>query len=60
MLSAQSKTNDGASWLSLALQGTGSFRFVLALLHPGRAAGQSDIGNLLRNHYHQRIEFRRR
>ncbi len=28
-LSAQSKTNDGASWLSLALQGTGSFRFVL-------------------------------
>jgi uncharacterized protein (TIGR03437 family) len=29
MLSAQTKTNDGASWLSLALQGTGSFRFAL-------------------------------
>jgi uncharacterized protein (TIGR03437 family) len=29
MLSAQSKTTDGASWLSLALQGTGSFRFAL-------------------------------
>ena len=29
MLSGQSKTSDGASWLSLALQGTGSFRFAL-------------------------------
>lgn len=29
MLNGQSKTNDGASWLSLALQGTGSFRFAL-------------------------------
>jgi uncharacterized protein (TIGR03437 family) len=29
LLNAQTKTNDGASWLSLALQGTGSFRFVL-------------------------------
>jgi uncharacterized protein (TIGR03437 family) len=29
MLSAQTKTTDGASWLSLALQGTGSFRFAL-------------------------------
>lgn len=29
MLNGQSKTNDGNSWLSLALQGTGSFRFVL-------------------------------
>jgi uncharacterized protein (TIGR03437 family) len=29
MLNGQAKTNDGASWLSLALQGTGSFRFAL-------------------------------
>ena len=29
LLNAQAKTNDGNSWLSLALQGTGSFRFVL-------------------------------
>ena len=29
MVSGQSKTTDGASWLSLALQGTGSFRFAL-------------------------------
>jgi uncharacterized protein (TIGR03437 family) len=29
LLSAQAKTNDGNSWLSLALNGAGSFRFVL-------------------------------
>lgn len=29
MLNGQAKTSDGNSWLSLALQGTGSFRFVL-------------------------------
>ncbi len=29
MVNGQAKTSDGASWLSLALQGTGSFRFVL-------------------------------
>ncbi len=28
-MNAQTKTNDGNSWLSLALNGTGSFRFVL-------------------------------
>jgi uncharacterized protein (TIGR03437 family) len=28
MVNGQAKTNDGESWLSLALQGTGSFRFV--------------------------------
>lgn len=29
LLNSQTKTSDGNSWLSLALQGTGSFRFVL-------------------------------
>ncbi len=29
MMNGQAKTNDGAPWVSLALQGTGSFRFVL-------------------------------
>lgn len=29
LMNAQAKTSDGGSWLSLALQGTGSFRFVL-------------------------------
>ena len=29
IVNAQTTTNDGASWLSLTLQGTGSFRFVL-------------------------------
>jgi uncharacterized protein (TIGR03437 family) len=28
LMNGQTKTNDGNSWLSLALQGTGSFRFV--------------------------------
>jgi uncharacterized protein (TIGR03437 family) len=41
-ISANSKTNDGSSWLSLALQGTGSFRFVLPYnIHVAPTASQT-------------------
>lgn len=41
-VNAQTKTNDGASWLSLALQGTGSFRFVLPYnIHVAPTASQT-------------------
>jgi uncharacterized protein (TIGR03437 family) len=42
MISGNSKTSDGASWLSLALQGTGSFRFVLPYyIHVAPRANQT-------------------
>ena len=41
-ISANAKTNDGNSWLSLALQGTGSFRFVLPYnIHVAPTASQT-------------------
>jgi uncharacterized protein (TIGR03437 family) len=41
-LSANTKTTDGATWLSLALQGTGSFRFVLPYnIHVAPQANQT-------------------
>ena len=54
------KTNDGGAWLSLALDGTGSFRFSYPYrVHFAPASGDG-AGNVLRHRHHVGIELSRR
>ncbi len=54
------KTNDGGSWLSLALDGSGSFRFSYPYRIHFAPANGDGAGDVLRQHRYVGVHFRGR